>query len=108
MINVKKTLIFIIFLTASLCAHSQEQQQGAIGKIIRMIVNHNGVDEIYITTDDPNPNCQSLVLRPNNPNVSELSYNMIFSYLLAAKLADKTIELYTDQNCKLFRAEIKN
>ena len=83
------------------------QQRGALGKITRMIVNHNGNnDEIYITTDDPAPTCPEMVLHTNDPNVSPTSYKTLYSYLLVSKAMGKTLEFYTDLSCNLFRLEI--
>ena len=97
--------VFLALISSSL--YAVDQQEGATGKIKRMIINHNASnDEIYITTDDPSPTCTSMPLRTNDPNVSATSYKNLVSYLLAAKMAGKTVQLYTDLQCNLFRAEI--
>jgi len=83
------------------------QQHGALGKITRMIVNHNANnDEIYITTDDPAPTCPAMVLHTNDPNVSPTSFKTLYSYLLVSKAMGKTLDFYTDLSCNLFRLEI--
>ena len=88
-------------------AQAVTQQSGARGGINRMIVNHNANNnEIFITTTDPAPLCPAMTLRTNDPNVSDTSFKTLYSYLLAAKLAGKTLEFYTDPSCNLFRAEI--
>lgn len=103
----KKILCAAIALLMSTNLYAVEQQEGATGKIKRMIINHYANnDEIYITTDDPSPTCVSMRLRTNDPNVSTTSYKNLVSYLLAAKMAGKTVQLYTDLQCNLFRAEI--
>ncbi len=103
----KKIVAALLVLAVSPSLYAVTQQEGATGKIKRMIVNHNANnDEIYITTDDPAPNCTSMPLRSNDPNVSARSFDNLVSYLLAAKLSDKTVQLYTDLKCNLFRAEI--
>lgn len=81
---------------------------GADGKIQRMVVNHNpATDQVLITTDDPAPACSTLFLESTDPQVSALGYQSLFSYLLTAKMANRTVELYTgDSDCKVFRAEI--
>jgi len=72
-----------------------------------MIVNHGANnDEIYITTDDTTPLFTSMRLKTNDPNISQISYKNLVSYLLAAKMSGKVVQLYTDINCNLFRAEI--
>lgn len=87
--------------------YAVDEQEGATGKIKRMIINHGANnDEIYITTDDPSPTCTSMKLRTNDPNVSATSYKILVSYLLTAKMSGKTVQLYTDLQCNLFRAEI--
>jgi hypothetical protein len=99
--------IGIFIAIASLPAFAVTQQEGATGHIKRMIVNHEANnDEIYINTDDPNPLCVAMYLRTNDPNVSPQSYNNLVSYLLAAKISGKVVQLYTDLSCNLFRAEI--
>ena len=83
------------------------QQQGAIGKIQRMIVNHNADnDQIVITTDAPAPTCVFMSLRTNDPNVSPTSFKTLYSYLLVSKIMGKTLEFYTDLSCNLFRVEM--
>ena len=105
----RKYLLSLIAISVLLCGnvYAVQQQEGATGKIKRMIVNHNANnDEIYITTDDPSPICTSMPLKSNDPNVSATSYKNLVSYLFAAKMAGKTVQLYTDLQCNLFRAEI--
>ncbi len=103
----KKIIVLAVASLISVNSYALQQQEGATGKINRMIVNHNANnDEIFITTNDPSPTCASMRLRTDDPNVSNISYTNLVSYLLAAKIADKTVQLYTDLECNLFRAEI--
>jgi len=83
------------------------QTLGATGFIKRMIVNHNANDaEIFITTDDPSPNCSVMIMRTSTPNIDPIAYNVLYTYILSAKLTDREVQFYTDSNCRLFRAEI--
>jgi len=108
----KLVIIFVIALLYSPISLALVQQEGSTGVIKRMIVNHNATGEIYITTDDASPICAAVKLREyisdtdKDPNVSAASYKNLVSYLIAAKLSNKKIQLYTDPNCQLFRAEI--
>lgn len=100
-------LVSGLSFTAQAVTTQQTQQRGAYGKVQRMIVNHNAnSDEIYVTTTDPTPLCPNMVLRTNDPNVSRTSFKTLYAYLLAAKLADKTLDFYTDLSCNLFRLEM--
>ncbi len=102
-----RTLLLILTLIFSQSGLAVSQQEGATGHIKRMIVNHNANNnEIYITTDDATPLCAAMYLRTNDPNVSSISYTNLVSYLLAVKVSGKIVQLYTDLNCNLFRAEI--
>lgn len=104
-------LFSILLSVASVSAFAAvgDQKSGALGHIKRMIVNHNAnYDEIFITTDATSPACTSMTLRTDDPNVSAKSYNNLYTYLLAAKISDKIVELYTDSNCRLFRAEMRD
>jgi hypothetical protein len=97
----------ILLATLSTDAGAIAQQLGARGKILRIIVNHNANnDEIYVTTDDPAPACPEMIMRTNDPNVSPTSFKTLYTYLLVAKTTGKRLELYTDANCNLFRAEM--
>ena len=96
---------FMALISSNLCA--VDEKLGATGKIKRMIINHGAHDdEILISTDDPYAACIYMPLRTSDPNVSTISYKNLVSYLLAAKISGKTVQLYTDQQCNLFRAEI--
>ena len=101
------TALMALVTTATFSTPFPPQQHGAIGKIVRMIVNHNANnDEIYITTDDPAPTCPAMVLRTNDPNVSPTSFKTLYSHLLVSKATGKTLDFYTDLSCNLFRLEM--
>ncbi len=108
----KRKLVFISMTLCCLVVFSSNafawQRLGARGKIQRMIVNHNmEADEIYITTDDPNPACIELRLRSDNPWLTELSFKNLYIYLLTAKMNNKKVEFFVGENdCLIFRAEM--
>ena len=102
---VRLILGITIFLFTNLVV-ALDERSAARGHIKRLIANHKGV-ETFITTDDINPACAAIKLKLDNPNVTEASFDQLFSYLLAAKLADRKVELFTGaSDCLLFRVEI--
>ncbi len=102
--------VLVIFLVMGLVGNAVaiEQKRGATGVIVRMIVNHNAdADEIYITTDDPAPNCSEMRLRSDNLMVSEVSFQNLYKYLLVAKLLEIPVDFWVGpDDCLIFRAEM--
>ncbi len=100
----------LVMVIGALCSHihaQPAQQLGARGQVARLIVNHNANnDEILVTATGTGHVCSSMPLRSNGPYLTPTSYKNLYAYLLAAKLAGRTLEFYTDPSCNLFRLEM--
>ncbi len=94
----KKVKLIIILATAIFSSLLQASEQ--TGKISNIVVRSDGLH--YIIVDGPRIN--------NRPNCASKSYWMIkdeesaygksqFSMILAAKMSDKTITIYGDNDC---------